>query len=209
MIGIVAHTKRAEQAHELMESVGAAYLSMDNGIHGCERNHYRTWEWLKDFAHTEWAVVLEDDAKPVDDFRQQLEEALNNAPTPIVSLYLGKQRPPHWQSAVHQAVDKAAREDACYITGTHLLHAVGVAIKTDLIADMLTHSQTTQHPWDYRIAAWALESGHKITYTFPSLVNHKDQNPVVKHPDGKTRTPGRTAWKAGTRTYWTPKAVTL
>lgn len=209
-VAIVAHTKRHQQAHKLQADTGAAFMALDGTPkRGCEQNHFHTWDWLKDFASTEWSVVLEDDAEPVEGFRQQLEAALENAPTPIVSLYLGKQRPPHWQSAIRQATDQATREDACYITGTHLLHAVGVAIHTDLIADMLAHSHTTQHPWDYRIAAWALERQHQVSYTWPSLVQHADQEPVVKHPDGKARTPGRVAWNVGIRTAWKPTTVQL
>ncbi len=181
---------------------------MDNGELGCERNHYRAWEHLNDFATTEWSIVLEDDAQPVEDFNQQAAQALAAAPTPIVSFYLGKLRPPHWQNAIRAATEQAVRTDAHYVTATHLLHAVAVAIRTDLIADMLAHARTSRRPWDFTIAAWALQDHHPVAYTWPSLVDHADGPPAItKHPDKAPRPPGRKAWQVGTRTTWEPSTT--
>lgn len=207
-IGVVAHLERADQAHKLMDALPAAYMSMDNGSLGCEANHRKAWTYLAG-KKTEWGVVLEDDALPVTNFREQAEQALAVAPSPIVSFYLGRHRPPHWQSTIHQATDKASADDACFITSTHLLHAVAVAIRTDLIADMLTHTETSVRPWDYAIAAWAVDGDISVSYTWPSLVDHQDGPTVVKHPDGKARTPGRVAWRVGVRDTWTTTAVTM
>ncbi|MFP9166993.1 hypothetical protein ACLI1Y_16695, partial [Enterococcus faecalis] len=74
-IGIVGHNKRAAAAHNLMEATGAAFLSLDNGSKGCNGNHRHVLEWLST-SPTEWVVVLEDDAQPIDDFRTQLDKAL-------------------------------------------------------------------------------------------------------------------------------------
>lgn len=201
-IAIVAHTQRAQQAHKLYDHTNACYMSIDNGEYGCEQNHYRTWQWLAKHADSEWCLVLEDDAQPVEDFRNQVKYALHNAPAPIVSLYLGQLRPPHWQNDIRHAINRATTQDAHYIVGTHLLHAVAVAIRSTLIPDLLAHAPTTQHPWDYRIAAWALDNKHPVAYTFPSLVEHADEDTIAKHPDGKPREPGRKAWHTGIRTTW-------
>lgn len=209
MIGIVAHTARADEAHQLMESVGAAYMSIDNGQLGCEKNHHKTWAWLAEHCKDEYAVVLEDDAQPVPDFKAQLAQALEISPEPIVSLYLGKKRPPHWQSAIQQATQQATKHDASYITAQHLLHAVGVAIHTELLKDMLDHTRNTIRPWDYAIGAYAQQHGHGIAYTWPSLVDHQDADTVTRHKDNAPRTPGRKAWWAGTREVWTPVAVSM
>lgn len=211
MLAIVAHTKRAEQAHHLMETVGAAYMTIDNGQLKAEGNHLKAWTWLNNNSHDEWSIVLEDDAVPVHGFRQQLNQALATAPTPtVVSLYMGRKRPPHWQNHLKEAASKAVETDACWITGTHLLHGVGIAIKTELIGDMLTHTTTTRYPWDYRVAAWALNRKHPIHYTWPSLVEHADTPSVItQHPDKMPRTPGRTAWCAAPRQQWNSNAIQL
>lgn len=210
-IGIVAHTTRAEQAHQLMETVGAAYISIDNGTLGCEGNHRKVWQWLNDHATTKWVVVLEDDAQPIPDFTQQLGLALESAPTPIVSLYLGKKRPPHWQSRIQAAITQADRVNAHYLTAPSLIHAVALAMKTDLIPALLAATRETPPPWDYTLGAWARTEVHPmpISYTWPSLCDHADQDTVAHHPDNQQRTPGRKAWRTGTRTHWTTQVVTL
>ena len=209
-IGIVAHTSRAEQAHKLAETVDATYLSMDDGQYGCEGNHHRTWQWLQDFATTEWALTLEDDAEPVPAFREQVTAALAASPAPVVSLYLGRLRPPHWQNAIQYATERANQHNAHFIRATHLLHAVAVAIRTDLIPDMLANTRTSRRPWDFAIAAWALQSGHQIAYTWPSLCDHTDGPPAItRHPDKAPRPPGRKAWQVGDRDVWEPTTVEM
>ena len=113
MIGIVAHTARAEHAHTLMDQVGAAYTSVDNGTLGCNGNHKQVWTWLNN--HTdEWAIVLEDDSLPTPDFLHQATQALAVAPSPIVSFYLGKHHIPTLDIEHHkqQAITKAQAADA-------------------------------------------------------------------------------------------------
>lgn len=202
MIGIVAHTSRAEQAHRLAETVGAVYTSIDNGRLGCNRNHHKTWTWLLQHNNSDWITVLEDDAKPVPNFRQQLAETQKTSPSPILSLYLGKKRPPHWQEAMKAATEKADKADACFITAPLLLHAVAVTIHKDIISDLLPAIEHTTRPWDYAIGIWALQHHEPVSYTWPSLCDHKDGPTVAKHPDRKPRPPGRTAWRTGTRTIW-------
>lgn len=205
-IGIVAHTSRVEQAKQLAADVRADFISIDNGMMGCDANHRAVQYHLAGMGST-WSVILEDDAIPVKGFRDQLEQALSVAPSPVASLYLGRKRPPHWQKRISTAVSRAEQTDASWIVGTHLLHAVGYAIRTTLIPHLLAYD--SHHPADYHIGSWARSNNHPVSYTYPSLVNHLDGPTIVEHPDRQQRTPGRTAWLAGTRDTWTPKAVTL
>jgi GR25 family glycosyltransferase involved in LPS biosynthesis len=208
-IGIVAHTARTEQAMRLADQVEAAFISVDDGTLGCENNHRKVWQWMADNATTQFSVVLEDDAVPVDEFTNQLGEALDNAPTPIASLYLGRKRPPHLQDFIRESTRQADLQNACYITSPALLHAVGVAIRTDLVQAMLDATESVAPPWDYTIGTWALSEHHHISYMWPSLVDHADEDTLITHPDRMLRTKGRTAWRTGTRTNWTTTAVTL
>lgn len=205
-IGIVGHVSRSEQVQHLRETISADVLSIDDGDMGCDANHDHVAQSLS-WINSTWSVIVEDDAQPVSDFRAQLEEALVMAPTPVVSLYLGKLRPPHWQRRIATAVREAGRKDARWIVGTGLLHAVGYAIKTNLLPSLLTHTST--RPVDEHITNWARTYGHLVSYTFPSLVDHMDGPTIVDHPDGKPRKPGRTAWTTGTREQWNTNAVTL
>src|SRR5512139_644190 len=208
-IGVVAHTSRKTMAEQLAEQVSAATVAVDDGRLGCRGNHLQVWKYLA--AHdSDWTVVLEDDAVPVDDFRHQLHQALTHTPCPVTSLYLGTGRPPHWQTRIRDAVAKAHANDASYIVTTHLLHAVAAAVKTPLIPHMLAHIEAKQYlPIDEAISQWAKRAGHSIAYTMPSICQHHDGPTLVKHRDGSPRNKPRKAWTVGVRTTWTAQAVTM
>ena len=207
-VAVVAHLDRLTAAERLVEQIGAAYVHYDDGSLGCNESHHRTWMWHRDNTTTEWSVVLEDDAVPVNEFAEQLDMALDVAPASIASLYLGRLRPPRWQTRIQSAIANAVVADAHWVVGTHLLHAVGVAIRTDLLTAMRSHAGH-QLPADERITAWARHSGLPIAYTWPSLVDHADGPTLVLHRDGKPRTCGRVAWQTGTRGAWNSERVSL
>ncbi|QGH79237.1 glycosyltransferase [Mycobacterium phage Flathead] len=199
-IGIVAHTTRAEQAHQLMETVGAAYMNIDNGALGCENNHRKVWQHLTRH-NTNWLVVLEDDAIPCNNFRDQLHAALTAAPTPVVSLYLGRERPREYQQRIAKATDTTAH----WLTCRRLLHAVGTAIHTDLVPHMLNNLPNGK-PIDEAITTWARHQSHTIAYTWPSLVDHADEPSLTGRRGPAT---GRVAWRHGGRDWWTAEAHAL
>jgi hypothetical protein len=204
--GVVAHTTRSTQAHVLASTVKADFISVDDGTLGCNANHALVQETLSVMPST-WSLILEDDAVPVDCFLTQLGEALIVAPSPIVSLYLGRLRPPHYQKRIGAAIAEAHHEEAHWIVSTHLFHAVGYAIKTSLLPSLLKHA--SDRPSDEHITDWAQRYGHTVAYTVPSLVDHADQPTVVNHPDGDARRPGRRAWSVGSRQRWASTCVPL
>jgi hypothetical protein len=203
-IGVVGHLARADHARTLTKTVNADYLSLDDGTLGCDNNHHHVAAFLAELPST-WSVILEDDAQPVAQFTTQLSAALPMSPSPIVSLYLGRSRPPHWQSRIRHAL--AAITDESWLISTHLLHAVGYAIRTDLLPSLLSHSSTL--PSDQHISSWAKRFGHTIAYSVPSLIDHADMPTLVNHPDGAPRRKGRTAWTVGTREHWTTHTATI
>ena len=201
-IGIVAHPTRHTMAEQLADKVGANLICIDDRGYGAEQNHYRTWTALLDHAGTH-AVVVEDDAIPVHDCRHQLEQAIKASPTPITSLYLGRLRPPQYQKRIAKAIDTARHDDAHYITSPDLIHAVAVALPATHIADMLAFTATRHYlPWDETLSAYAHHLRQPVAYTHPSLVDHKDTPTLVQHRDRQPRTPGRVAWRIGTRHTW-------
>lgn len=206
---IVAHTSRSLWASDLAHQTNA-HLSIDNGRLGCTQNHLAAWEHHSKFTSADWSVILEDDAMPIPDFTAQTGLALAAAPTDIVSLYLGRQRPPQYQDAIAAAVKHAARHNHAYATAPTLFHAVGVAIRTNLLLGMLKHVSHihTGLDIDEAITEWARYHNRLIAYTMPSLVDHRDQGTIAKHRDYAPREPGRTAYKTGTRDTWTSDGVT-
>lgn len=211
MIGIVAHTARADAAHQLMESVGAAYMSVDDGTLGCDNNHRKAWQWMANNNPGEWSTIVEDDAKPIPNFRHHLHHALAAAGTDIVSLYRGHRvnNPPGEQHGLN-ATERADDANACWIHSHLLLHAVAVAIKTPLIDDMLKHIRTVALPIDEAITHFTVRNKLVVAYTHGSLVNHADTPTVItRHRDKLPRPPGRVAYHLGPPTEWTDKAVKL
>lgn len=207
-IAVVAHEARIVAATELATQLGAT-ITVDDGALRAEGNHLRAWE-LTSIRPAEWALTIEDDALPVPGFLEQAERALAIAPAPIVSLYLGRSRPPGiWQRRIAEALDEADRIDAHWIDAPHLLHAVAVAMRTDLRDDWLDWAPTSQLPIDERLSQWARLRGHRVAYSVPSLVNHLDGPTLIQHRDRKPRTEPRVAWRTGTREVWNRKAVTI
>lgn len=199
MIGIVAHTSRAQAAHQLMADTHAAYMNIDNGTLGCTGNHRKVWQWLADHNPNPWSVILEDDAIPCDGFKEQLTQALTHAPTPLVSLYLGTGHPRAQQPHIFHTLNTTT---AHYLTTPSTFHAVALALHTGLITDMLTHTQHARTAIDKTISTWASLHNPPIhtTYTLPSLIDHTDGPTTTTH--ARRNSQPRKAWQHGTRTTW-------
>ncbi|AHH20839.1 putative bacteriophage protein [Nocardia nova SH22a] len=202
---VVAHTDRLGAATDLA-ALADAQISIDDGTLGAETNHLRAWAMTRNHP-SDWALVLEDDARPVPGFTEQVHAALRKAPAAIVSLYLGRTRPRTWQHRIAQALDQADMLDAHWITTHHLLHGVAVAMRTELRDDWIQWAASSELPIDERFGAWARERGHPIAYAVPSLVEHADWPTLIRHRDGQPRDQGRIAWRTGTRDIWTSRSV--
>jgi GR25 family glycosyltransferase involved in LPS biosynthesis len=208
-IGVAAHTSRMSQAEALTNKVDAEFLSFDDGILGCTKNEIKVWTNLAQQGG-DWLVVLEDDAVPVDDFREQLEAALAAAPTDIVSLYLGTGYPKAWQRFIKTAITAAKKNDANYALSSHLLTTVGVAMRPWMARHMLDRLpwlpeyEHEKWPIDEQITKWARQCGHVVGYTLPSLVDHAPgPSLIADHGDGEGRDEAkRVAWQVGSRDQW-------
>lgn len=206
-IAVVAHLKRLTQAETLANTVNAEYITIDNDALGCEGNHARAWQWMANNNTRQWSVVLEDDAQPCGDFRNQLHQALAVSPAPVVSLYLGTGYPAHWQPRIKSALHN--HPTAHWLTGPNLIHAVGIAIRTDLLPLKLQPHTAA----DQAISNWCKTNHHLVAHTIPSLVDHADGESVIRQRigpiDDKKRDKPRKAWQFGTRERWTRKAAPL
>lgn len=187
------------------------FISWDDGTLGCDGNHLEVYRKLAG-ANTRYAVVLEDDAVPIeDDFLGQLERALQVAPAAIVSLYLGTSRPVVYQKRIRRALDRASREQACWVVGKKLLHAVAVVTPVESIPSLLKFLEWLPRKVaiDEAITMWGAVANLQVCYTVPSLVDHRDDETLFTHPDGRPRSQPRKAWQLGARTRWDPSFVRL
>lgn len=201
---VVGHVARFQQASDLAASLNAP-LCLDDGTLGADGNHLKAWSLHPAGAH--WCGVIEDDALPAPGFLQQAEQALEVAPTPVVSFYLGRSRPKRWQERIAPAVSMADRADAHWITSSHVLHAVAVAIHASLLDEWRRWSRTSVLPIDERLSAWCLSHDHTVSYAWPSLTDHADQPTLIQRPPQPAG--NRRAWRTGTRSTWMDKAVPM
>lgn len=225
-VAIVGHVRRTDMVMSLMSKVDPTYVMIDDGTRGCFLNHRRAWQAIANGGTPTWGVVLEDDAVPVMCFRDQLEQALAAAPSPVVSLYLGRDRPRFIQPVVRRVIEQGVEE--CWLTTNHMLHAVGIAIRGDLITSMLKHIEAVPAallPIDRAIGHWVAESLRgTVSYTWPSLVDHANLESVIDvHPDGEPRgrvlylddgqpipvMSPRVAWNVGVRDRWNDSSHVL
>lgn len=208
-LAIVAHKSRSLRAEKLADVLKAEFIATDDGTLGPGANHDVAWQWHSQDNASPWSVVLEDDAVPVKGFREQLAMALEAAPSPVVSLYLGRGRPPH----VQPAIMRVAATEANWWQAHTLLHCVGVAIKTALIGDMLAE-RIRGLPIDESIGNWADYRQLIVSYCNPSIVDHDYRLPttILERTSGYAGETGerpevRKAWKFGKRDRWNSSAV--
>lgn len=230
-VAIVAHPRREAMAHTLARQVQADAICWDVGKIGAEANHMQAWSWLAQSGQP-WGVVLEDDVVVCEGFREQLEAALECAPSPIVSLYLGRGRPPHWQESIARAAGGSALSPVSWLMAPALLSGQGYAMHTELFAK-------TRHvrwqilkmglPIDEAVTAWnrTHDGPHaKVAYTWPSLVDHRDGPTLVDHydgprngltalmaedcdPSGAAMAEVRKAWQFGAHQNWDSSSIAL
>lgn len=211
-IVVVAHPDRRKAAEDLAAEVdaritwdGQRHQGERNHLIGCAENHLRALHMLA-ASQDRWAVVLEDDARPVTEFRRHLEAALRYAPAPLVGLYLGTAGNPAGQT--QQQIRRAVGEAQAWIVADCLIGSVGYAVHRDLIDDLTAFVDDREEELPLRISRWAQARGHDVCYTQPSLVDHTDVETIGRPWRGPARVPRR-AWNFGTRECWCTPAVRL
>lgn len=138
-------------------------------------------------------IIMEDDAIPVVDFEKKAQEWFDIHPDNMVSFYLGTSRPRDYQSLVDERVriaDMQGRRDLQLPT---LIHGVCYSIPADQIQRVvkaLDAQNGSVREADFAVgAAW----GRGVYYPVESLVQHRDDTPVERHPDRTQRKETRVA----------------
>lgn len=188
---------------KLADRVDADFLSVDDGSLGCTQNHVRAWRQHATNP-SDWNLNLEDDAIPVEQFRDQLDKALKAAPTPIVSLYLGGGY--IGDNLTRSLLDNASAIGAHWaVAQGSVLHTVALAVRREILAPMIEYLGARTQAVDSALGSWALRNSYEIGYSIPSLVDHADEKSLVT----KYRRSSRRAIMTGQRDEWCPKFILM
>ncbi|MDF1895094.1 hypothetical protein [Rahnella contaminans] len=193
---VVGHHLRREMAHRLADMLGAQLL-IDEGDHGANWNHRRAIEWASQQDCR--VVVLEDDALPLPEFTQGVNEWVTKFPDNLISFYLGTGRPPQYQQQIAASLIDADKRRAAHITMDRLIHGVCYSPPVGGLSRIMQNWNRTKAA-DYAVGD-AL--GGKVIYPCYSLVDHADGITVERHPDNQPRIERRRAWRLALFPAWT------
>lgn len=176
---VVSVPERRENAHRITNTL-AATLTVDTGREGHIATHRRGWANRPAWA--DWVVQLEDDALPCPRFDTHAQQILASTHAEVVSFYAGTGYPTQAQPLYQQMM----RQGRPLITN-QVFHAVSLAIRADLIDDMLDHARDHVKPWDEQVGAWVQDRGYTVEYAMPSHCDHADGPSILPATDWQPR----------------------
>ncbi|MCZ0103860.1 hypothetical protein OYS96_26650 [Raoultella ornithinolytica] len=189
LIAIVAHHSRRDMANDLASKLEADSIFMDEHSAGANANHLRALSWAAE--QSDRVIIIEEDALPVDGFRDKAQDWLARFPDDMLSFYLGTGRPPQYQKEIAGMLVEADRVNADYLVLSKLIHGVCYSPPRGRLERML-------NAWNKTLAAdYAVGEafGGRVIYPCYSLVDHADLPTVERHPDNEPRTERRRAWR--------------
>lgn len=178
--------------------------SYEEAVTACAENHFTVLSRLRDMSESHrWVVVLEDDALPVDDFRQHAEAALAHVPY-LAGFYISRAGADRNLGELQRALET----HTAWAVGLHMASALAYAIRTDILPAALgrwpaygptasVERRFTDWAREYRGGDWHGEP--RFFYTLPSLVDHGgDESIVFENSDIEPRR----AWSLGVPPNW-------
>jgi len=173
-ISIMAHPARKEWALELSRKLDAPISWDQDGVEW--DTGARAWEMFDPSAS--WHLVVQDDALICRDLRSRLSALTGLDHQGPVSLYLGTGKPTSRQPYVRRAITQASGN---WIELPWLLWGVAFALPTRHIPRLLAATKHHRSPYDQRISRWYERRGVSTLYTWPSWVDHRDEESLLGH----------------------------
>lgn len=172
---VTAHTSRLNAAQRLCDTLDAT-MFLDDGTLGEPGNTRAALRWAEQQDATH-AIVIQDDAQPVDGFLELAHAAINERPDHIISYYLGTGRPA--QAEAGAAIRQAKRGNAEWLTLQRLYWGVAWSTPTDLLPRLNRWLATHDGPTDRSIGHWMRTAKLRCSYVWPCLVDHKDDRSLI------------------------------
>lgn len=187
-VAVMAHPRREALALKLALALGDGTRIVWDRYEDEWDTGRRAWETYSPTATHH--VVVQDDAIACRDLVAGLDAALEYVPArAAVSLYVGTTRPD--ARRVQTAVSEAERTGAAWIAMRDVKWGVGLVVPTAVIPDMLAFADSLGGEYDSRLSQFFRRAGWPVWCTWPSLVDHRDEEPgLVRHmipPSGKRR----------------------
>lgn len=172
-VGIIAHPERLRKALDLSKEVGGAVIFVDHG-EGIYETHRRAWVWAS--RQNERALLLEDDAVPVEGALEKAEEWAEREPR-MLSLYLGTGHPRNHM----RTVDERWNDDSDVVDLPTLIHHVAVLLPDAEEMCRIIPLLNPKKPCDFSLGdAYREATGQDIPHVKESLFDHEDSPSLVQ-----------------------------
>lgn len=185
-VAVMAHPDRAAHVAGLLNRLDRAASVAWDTDGPATSNPQRRWSngmraWDLHDRRADWHLVIQDDAVVADHMVAGVERALTYVPDrSVVSLYLGGGM--LRAELVDQAVEAADRAGAAWVSLAKLLWGVAVAVPVDLIDGMLDWcDRQYMRRYDARVGRYFQLMGFRAAHTWPSLVDHRDDQSLCGH----------------------------
>ena len=188
---VAAHPKRKLLVDQLLERLPSDAVAVFDDKDDEWDTHRRSWRAAL-LKGRDYGLVLQDDAIISRNLVPALETALAHIPgNSVVSLYFGNAKN---HPKIVRAVRRADEEDASWIVTSGTWWGVGIILPTELIPNMLEFCERRREVYDRRLSIWCEhdpQGPYQVYYPWPSLVDHLDEDSLVK----PGRAPGRKAFR--------------
>lgn len=179
---VVSHPDRIEFVEQLQHSklnIVSTVIDTVSALNG-----HRTALRLA-LAHKSRVVIMEDDAIPVENFHALANEWCDLHPDDLLSFYVGTGYPRQYQGLVDERMRIADLQGRREMQLPALIHGVCYSIPANRLQEVVNRLDAmSNQPADFAIgSAW----GRAVYYPLESLVQHRDTEPVERHPDGTPR----------------------
>lgn len=179
-VAVMAHPKRAALVDDLLARLDRPAKVVWDEINDRHDTGIRALEAF-DQACTHH-LVIQDDVLPCRDLVAGAERALTHVPDGHpASLYVGRVQP--FRRRVQQAVDQAG-DAASWVTMDGVYWGPAIIVPTAVIVDLSTwyrgRAGQRYQNYDRRVSTWFERRGLACWYSWPSLVEHRGDESLVR-----------------------------
>jgi hypothetical protein len=169
---VMAHEKRKQWAEEIAEQLGCD-ITWDrrNDRHDTGLRAIKAYD--PDATHH---VVVQDDVHLCNNFKEVVTNAIRYAhPFAPIGLYHGGKG--NAMSAHVRVVSEAEKHGACWIARKGPIWGPGIVYPVATIPDLIKYfSSSIVENYDRRVMKYYQSVGQMCWYTYPSLVDHRQEN---------------------------------